>query len=62
MNTIADILKGLKRHPWAAPAFLLALLAMVMLPLPPWSLDTFFTFNIVLSLVVVLVSVTVRRP
>jgi flagellar biosynthesis protein FlhA len=62
MNLIQQIGQGLKAHQWAAPVFLLALLAMVMLPLPPLALDTLFTFNIVLSLVVVLVSVTVKRP
>ncbi|HEX3141564.1 MAG TPA: flagellar biosynthesis protein FlhA [Rhizobacter sp.] len=62
MNAITDFLKGFRRHAWAAPIFLLALLAMVMLPLPPVVLDTFFTFNIVLALVVVLVAVSVKRP
>ncbi|MBQ0132042.1 MAG: FHIPEP family type III secretion protein, partial [Comamonas sp.] len=42
--------------------FLLALLAMVTLPMPPLALDIFFTFNIVVSLVVVLVAVGVKRP
>jgi flagellar biosynthesis protein FlhA len=35
---------------------------MIMLPLPPLALDIFFTFNIVVSLVVVLVAVGVKRP
>ena len=46
----------------AAPLFLLAILGMVILPLPPVLLDVLFTFNIVLSLVVILVSVNSRRP
>jgi flagellar biosynthesis protein FlhA len=45
-----------------APLVLLMLLAMVVIPLPPIALDMFFTFNIALSLVVMLVVVYTRRP
>jgi len=38
------------------------LLAMIVLPLPPFLLDLFFTFNIALSLVVLLVVVYALRP
>ncbi|MGF6275550.1 flagellar biosynthesis protein FlhA [Massilia sp. UYP11] len=52
----------LRRHKFAAPVFLIALLAMIMLPLPPILLDVLFTFNIMLSLIVILVAVTAKRP
>ncbi|MGD8956207.1 MAG: flagellar biosynthesis protein FlhA [Chromatiaceae bacterium] len=45
-----------------APILILMLLAMVVLPLPPFLLDLFFTFNIALSLVVLLVTVYALRP
>ncbi len=45
-----------------APLVLLMLLAMVVIPLPPIALDMFFTFNITLSLVVMLVVVYTARP
>ena len=45
-----------------APVVILMLLAMVVLPLPPFLLDLFFTFNIALSLVVLLVVVYAMRP
>ena len=45
-----------------APLLLLALLAMVVLPLPTPLLDALFTFNIALSLVVVLSVIYVGRP
>jgi flagellar biosynthesis protein FlhA len=48
----------MRRHKFATPAFLLAILAMIILPLPPVLLDVLFTFNIVLSLIVILVSVS----
>jgi flagellar biosynthesis protein FlhA len=45
-----------------APLLLVALLAMLVLPLPPIALDLFFTFNIALSLVIVLSAVYTMRP
>ena len=44
------------------PLLLVALLAMVVVPLPPFLLDLFFTFNITLSLVIMLAVIYVRRP
>ncbi|BDM62742.1 flagellar biosynthesis protein [Shewanella sp. NFH-SH190041] len=46
----------------AIPILLLAILAMIILPLPSWLLDILFTFNIVLAIMVLLVSVSIRRP
>ena len=45
-----------------APLLLVTLLAMLVLPLPPFALDVFFTFNIALSLIVVLAAVYTLRP
>ncbi len=45
-----------------APIMVLATLAMVVLPIPPFLLDLFFTFNIALAMVVLLVTVYTRRP
>ena len=44
------------------PLLMVALLAMVVVPLPPFLLDLFFTFNITLSLVIMLAVIYVRRP
>ncbi|MCW8884098.1 MAG: flagellar biosynthesis protein FlhA [Motiliproteus sp.] len=44
------------------PLLLLIVLAMVTLPMPPFLLDVLFTFNIALSLVVLLVAVYTLRP
>ena len=46
----------------AAPILLVALLAMIVVPLPPIMLDVFFSFNIALSLVVMLVAIYVLKP
>ncbi|WP_178861150.1 flagellar biosynthesis protein FlhA [Thiomicrorhabdus cannonii] len=44
------------------PIAVLALLGMVTIPLPPMLLDVFFTFNIALSLVVLMVTIYAKRP
>ncbi|HHJ12490.1 MAG TPA: flagellar biosynthesis protein FlhA, partial [Chromatiales bacterium] len=45
-----------------APILLASMLAMMILPLPPWALDFLFTFNISLSLVILLVTIYAARP
>ncbi|MGF1871525.1 flagellar biosynthesis protein FlhA [Photobacterium indicum] len=45
-----------------APVMVLATLAMIILPMPPMLLDMAFSFNIALSLVVLLVTIYTRRP
>lgn len=46
----------------SVPFLLLMLLGMMILPLPPFLLDAFFSFNIALSIVVLLVSVYTLKP
>ncbi|HEY1132096.1 MAG TPA: FHIPEP family type III secretion protein, partial [Roseateles sp.] len=62
MNFLSRLQAQLGPYRFAAPLFLLAILGMVILPLPPVLLDVLFTFNIVLALVVILVSVNSKRP
>ena len=45
-----------------APVVLLAIMGMVILPMPPFLLDVLFSFNIALSLVIILVAVLTKRP
>ncbi|MGB5406276.1 MAG: flagellar biosynthesis protein FlhA [Thiogranum sp.] len=45
-----------------APILLVMMLAMIIIPMPPIALDMFFTFNIALSLVVLMVTVYAMRP
>jgi flagellar biosynthesis protein FlhA len=44
------------------PVALVSLLAMMVLPLPPLLLDVLFTFNISLSIVILLASIYSKRP
>ncbi|MDZ7621033.1 MAG: flagellar biosynthesis protein FlhA [Candidatus Competibacteraceae bacterium] len=59
---IAATLGGILRSGLGAPALLIALLMMLIIPLPPFALDLCFTFNIALSLVVLLASIYSARP
>ncbi len=62
MSPFATFLSQMRKLKLAAPFGVLLLLGMLILPLPPSVLDTLFVFNIALAIVVILVSVTVRRP
>ncbi|GGU65535.1 flagellar biosynthesis protein FlhA [Pseudomonas laurentiana] len=62
INSARSNLVGLGRGNLGVPLLLLVLLAMMMLPIPPFLLDVFFTFNIALSIVVLLVCVYALRP
>lgn len=44
------------------PILIIAMMAMMVLPLPPFVLDILFTFNIALSMIVLLASVYTKRP
>ncbi len=49
------------RNGLGVPLLVMTVLAMMVLPLPPFLLDIFFTFNISLSLVILLAVMYVRR-
>ncbi len=53
----ANLLQGA-----AAPMLVVAILAMMVLPLPPWMLDVFFTINIAVALMVMMVAAYMIRP
>ena len=57
LQTTGGIASGL-----GAPLLVIAVLALMVLPMPPWMLDTFFSLNIALSLVVMMVATYMRRP
>jgi flagellar biosynthesis protein FlhA len=63
-------MSGLKLPPWmmgergvqlAAPLIIVMLLAMMILPLPPIILDVLFSFNIALSVIVLLISMNTGK-
>ena len=44
------------------PALVLLIMAMLVLPLPPLLLDFLFTFNILASLVIIMIAIGTRQP
>ena len=46
----------------AGPVLILLILSMMVLPLPAFMLDLFFTFNIAISVIVMLVAINVMKP
>ncbi len=46
----------------AAPILVVAILALMVLPIAPWMLDTFFTLNIALALMVMMVAAYMVKP
>jgi len=60
--TLTDRLVNVGKLGLGVPLLIVALLAMVVVPLPPILLDAFFTFNITLSLIIMLAVIYVQRP
>src|SRR3989338_5585238 len=56
-GTNAGALQGL-----SAPLLVVAILALMVLPIPPWLLDAFFTLNIAVALMVMMVAAYMLRP
>ena len=44
------------------PVVILAIMAMLVIPLPSVALDILFTFNIMAGLVIVMISINVHKP
>lgn len=62
MNTLRAYFQQFNFTALAGPILILLILGMMVLPLPPFLLDIFFTFNIAISVIVLLVSLNIRQP
>src|SRR5690606_35480183 len=65
MNDFLAILKqggGQNARLMVGPVLIPIVLAMMVLPLPPFMLDLFFTFNIAVSVMILLVALFTRKP
>ena len=60
--TLQNILGRSGIQQLAGPILILMILSMMVLPLPPFMLDLFFTFNIAISIIVMLVAINVIKP
>ena len=59
--TLSNIFNPANARAMAAPVFIVLILAMLVLPLPPFALDMLFTFNIALSIMVLLVGLSTKK-
>tara|TARA_B100000700_G_scaffold81993_1_gene92275 strand:+ start:16426 stop:18510 length:2085 start_codon:yes stop_codon:yes gene_type:complete len=57
-----DLLGDMRMKLLAGPLLIIMILSMMILPLPPFALDLFFTFNIALAVMVLLVSMFTQKP
>ncbi len=62
LTKLKAILAMLGKAELGAPFVIIVILSMVMLPLPAFLLDIFFTFNIAFSLIILLVVVYTLKP
>ncbi|MDC7718898.1 flagellar biosynthesis protein FlhA [Vogesella sp. DC21W] len=62
MNDLLEFLKKIDINTLAGPVLIMLVLSMMVLPLPPLLLDIFFTFNIAISIIVLMVGVNTREP
>ena len=61
-SKLTNLFSGVKAHSIAGPLLILMILGMMVLPLPAFLLDMMFTFNIALSIMVLLVSIHTLKP
>jgi len=62
---MAEAILPIRSSVWqklAAPILVILVLAMMILPLPPFLLDLLFTFNIALSMIVLFIALYTRKP
>lgn len=59
--SLSNLFSSANARSFAAPIFIILILAMLVLPLPPFALDMLFTFNIALSIMVLLVGLSTKK-
>jgi len=60
--TLSGLIDANNLKTLAGPVLIIMILAMMVLPLPPFVLDVLFTFNIAVSIIVLMVSLYTRNP
>jgi flagellar biosynthesis protein FlhA len=62
MSTIRQRLSGFELSGLGIPFIVLLIMAMLVVPMPPLLLDILFTFNILVSVVVIMIAIGTRKP
>jgi flagellar biosynthesis protein FlhA len=59
---IGKLLSAINSKALAAPALVIIMLSLMILPVPPFALDIFFSFNISISVIVLLTALYTVSP
>ena len=62
LSTIRQQVARIELAGLGIPALVLLIVAMLVLPMPAILLDVFFTFNIAISLVIIMIAIGTRKP
>ena len=62
MSTIRQRLSGFELSGLGIPFLVLLIMGMLVIPLPPMLLDVLFTFNILVSVIVIMIAIGTRKP
>ncbi|MBM3336172.1 MAG: flagellar biosynthesis protein FlhA [Betaproteobacteria bacterium] len=62
MSTIRQRLSGFELSGLGIPFLVLLIMVMLVIPLPPLLLDILFSFNILVSVVVIMIAIGTRKP
>ncbi|CAK0763710.1 flagellar biosynthesis protein FlhA [Gammaproteobacteria bacterium] len=62
LSVLRATFRNLLANGLGAPLLLMGMLSMMVLPMAPFMLDIFFTFNLALSLIVLMATVYIQRP
>ena len=62
MSTIRQRLSGFDFSGLGIPFLVLLIMAMLVIPLPPMLLDILFTFNILISVIVIMIAIGTKKP
>ena len=62
MSTIRQRMSGFELSGLGIPFLVLLIMAMLVIPLPPMLLDIFFTFNILVSVIVIMIAIGTKKP
>ncbi len=57
-----ELVNKIMKQGLGAPILLVMIMSMLIIPLAPWALDIFFTFNIALALIILMTAVYAMRP
>lgn len=61
-TVVMQSLRNVGRRGLGAPLLMMAMMAMIIIPMAPFALDVMFSFNISLALIILLVTVYTKRP